>query len=97
VRECGSLTDLNGLNGITSVGELSVRENESLESLDGLESLTMIQSTEQYSLMIDDNPILPDCEVCLFLEQIESLPEVDVINFDYNLVDECTPVPDNCP
>jgi hypothetical protein len=46
-------------------------------------------------LLIDNNPALPDCEVCDLDDQLTSGPtSFDV--FD-NLDDSCTPVPDNCP
>jgi hypothetical protein len=41
------------------------------------------------------NDILPDCEVCDLLEQLDSAP--DPIDVSDNLDDACTPVPDNCP
>ena len=44
---------------------------------------------------VTDNIALPDCEVCDFLDQLSSVP--DVIDVHDNVSDSCTPVPDNCP
>jgi hypothetical protein len=50
------LTDITGLAGLTSMGELRITNNYALESLAGLEQLVSVDG----DVNIDDNPLLQD-------------------------------------
>ena len=93
--ECNdTLTNLDGLSGITSVGlgwSLAIVGNAALTNLTGLSALTSVDNL----FHVIDNPNLPDCEVCSVLDQLTSSPTD--INVHDNLDDSCTPVPAGCP
>lgn len=57
INRNGALVSLTGLEGLTSVGFLSIRENPSLRSLTGLEALDAVGG----SLFIWDNEALTSC------------------------------------
>ena len=86
------LTNIDGLSGITSVGGgfLKIDANYALTNLDGLNNVTSVG----WYLEIISNNALPDCEVCDLLDQLTYGPTSTSVN---NLVDTCSPVPDNCP
>ena len=93
-----ALTNLDGLSGITSVSSLFIFANPALTNLDGLGALISVGGNnlvEGDDFRVNDNTVLPGCEVCDLLDQLTSGPaSIDVHdNFD----DECTPVPTNCP
>ena len=91
IFENGILTNLDGLDGITSVGaDLRIYDNDTLTDLDGLSALTSVGE----DLGIFYNDILPDCEVCDLLDQLTSGPSAIYVHD--NLDDSCTPVPANC-
>jgi hypothetical protein len=93
--ECNdTLTNLDGLSGITSVGlgwSLAIVGNTALTNLTGLSALTSVDNL----FHVIHNPSLPDCEVCSVLDQLTSTPSD--INVHDNLADSCTPAPDECP
>ena len=43
-----------------------------------------------------NNDILPDCEACDLLDQLQFSPGPGMMIVFDNLDDSCTPVPDNC-
>ena len=93
-----TLTNLDGLSGITSVSEgleipgwLEICDNTALTNLDGLSNLTSVDG----DLEIYYNTVLPDCEVCDLLDQLTTVPAT--IYVEDNFDDTCTPVPANCP
>ena len=61
-----SLTDLEGLRNLTSVGGLSVVSNPALESLHGLATL----ASAGRSFSVVDNVVLPTCEAEWLLDQV---------------------------
>jgi hypothetical protein len=64
------LVDLWGLDSLTSAGSLMVLGNEELESLEALESLTAVEE----DLLVMSNELLPYCEICDLLEQLDAEP-----------------------
>jgi hypothetical protein len=71
-----SLTSLNGLGSLTSVGFLTIRDNDALSSLTGLESISAGNISRLY---IVGNAILTDCaidNVCAFLAVPGSLATI---------------------
>ena len=87
-----TLTNLDGLSGITSVdGDLVITENDTLTNLYGLGALSSVVD----DIRIQCNIILPDCEACDLLDQIASVPAETYVSS--NLNDTCTPVPAGCP
>lgn len=79
------------LPSLSSVGmSFYVHDNDDLATLAGLGSLGFVGE----DLWVINNPTLPDCEVCDFIDQLEDLTEA--LKVHNNLDDACTPVPDGC-
>ncbi len=95
ITEHTSLENLDGLSGITSVGggRITIEGNDVLTNLDGLGNVTSLWGSG--SLYINDNTVLPDCEVCELIDQFATTP--GTIDVENNLDDTCTPVPGSCP
>lgn len=69
--EPSSITNLNGLSNITSVGTLNINNNEALENLSGLENLETVED-----LSIDFNPALENIDA---LSGLNTLGELRIL------------------
>jgi hypothetical protein len=79
------LSDLSGLDGLTSLGPEGMRILwcDELTGLGGVDNLTLIDG----DLTVVGNPQLPFCEICPLLEQLDEPPSSLIVSD--NLDDEC--------
>ncbi|MCK9460049.1 MAG: DUF1566 domain-containing protein [Proteobacteria bacterium] len=71
IDENGSLTSLEGLASLSTVGggNLSIRENQALTDISSMDSVTEIQS----NINIANNSSLPTCEALAFIQRMQAL------------------------
>ena len=71
ITNSDSLTSLQGLENITYLGEeLFIEDNDALETIKELGNLTFVGGDFNWSIMIQDNPMLPTCEANWLVETI---------------------------
>lgn len=84
------LSCVQQIGGTLVVGSLAAG-NGDLSNLNGLGKLRALGE----GLWIKDNKDLPECEACELLDQLSNEPYP--LEVAYNQLDDCTPVPKNCP
>jgi len=68
IHSCPSLVDLNGIQSITRLTEISILNNDGITNLKGLENIDEVQT-----VVISDNEILTDVTALGGIGQLESL------------------------
>ena len=84
ITDNNALQDVDGLEAVKHIGiTLSIRNNPALSHLDGLRALRSVEG----GVEIVENGTLPDCDICVLLNQLLVLPLGQEVHG--NLQDEC--------